>query len=82
MYPLHGDVSLEPFNIVVPHCCVHCNQNMSDDSRPGPIIISCSWASHITITMSLSTQETLRSAYSDENLQFFMSLHSREPEKS
>ena len=37
--------------------------------------------------MPLSTQEhewlkTLRSAYSDENLKFFMSLHSRETEKS
>ena len=37
--------------------------------------------------MPLSTQEhewlkTLRSAYFDEELQFFMSLHSRETEKS
>ena len=37
--------------------------------------------------MSLSTQEhewlkTIRSAYFDEELKFFMSLHSRETEKS
>ena len=37
--------------------------------------------------MSLSTQEhewlkTIRSAYFDEELQFFMSLHSRETEKN
>ena len=68
-----NDVSLKRFNIVVPHCCEHCNQHMSDDSRPGP--------------GPLSTQEhewlnTIRSAYSDEELQFFMSLHSRETEKS
>ena len=31
-----NDVSLERFNIIVPHCCEHCNQHMSDDSRPGP----------------------------------------------
>ena len=82
-----NDVSLERFNIIVPRWCGHCNQHMSNDSRPGPIIISCSWARHITITMSLSTQEhewlkTIRSAYSDEELKFFMSLHSRETEKS
>ena len=82
-----NDVSLERFNIIVPHCCEHCNQHMSDDSRPGPIMFSYSWARHITVTMSLSTQEhewlnTIRSAYSDEELQFFMSLHSRETEKS
>ena len=82
-----NDVSLELFNIVVPRWCGHCNQHMSNNSRPGPIIISYSWARHITITMSLSTQEhewlkTIRSAYFDEELQFFMSLHSRETEKS
>ena len=60
---------------------------MSDDSRPGPIMLSCSLARHITVTMPLSTLghewlKTIRSAYSDEELKFFMSVHSRETEKS
>ena len=82
-----NDVSLERFNIVVPRWCGHCNQHMSDDSRSDSIMFSCSWARHITVTTPLSSQEhewfkTIRSAYSDEELKFFMSLHSRETEKS